>query len=411
MTLRPDLMFFPLDDDVVVFSEEAQCLVGLNASAALVARNLQHGLTASEIASGLASDGIAAPEDAARWVSATLDALGSNGMLADARSATVLPTVIAEEQGRATRLAKMPAFVPFEPKWEQRYRLLNVCALIRFAMLEQVPWVNSVIGHLATEDSAVPTIALDIQATRLNDGETVRSFVYRDGEPVEFVTGLNRLGPVVKGALWQSAVNAYDFLFYIHAGVVGIGESCVLLPAAPGSGKSSLTAALVHKGFGYFSDEVALIERGTFLVPPMPMALCVKSTGWDVIARYHPEIGALVSHERMDGKVVRYVPPPARAIQRTGGLVSHIVFPRYDKDAETELKPIARSDALGRLMVECLALRQRLTPANVADLIRWIAGINCYALTFSSLDEACGLISKVVGRANYKPDVPKWHNS
>jgi hypothetical protein len=81
MTLRPDLMFFPLDDDVIVFSEEAQCLIGLNASAALVARDLRDGLAASEIASGLASDGIAAPEEAARWVSATLDALGSHGML------------------------------------------------------------------------------------------------------------------------------------------------------------------------------------------------------------------------------------------------------------------------------------------------------------------------------------------
>ena len=41
-----------------------------------------------------------------------------------------------------------------------------------------------------------------------------------------------------------------------------------LLPAAAGSGKSSLTAALVHSGLGYYSDEVALIEPGTFLVCP-----------------------------------------------------------------------------------------------------------------------------------------------
>jgi hypothetical protein len=266
-------------------------------------------------------------------------------------------------------------------------------------MLEQVPWVNAVIGHLATDDHATPNIVLDIQGVGLDGAEgAIRSYLYRDGQPVELVRGLNRLGPVVKGALWQSAVNAHDFLFYIHAGVVGTGERCVLLPAAPGSGKSSLTAALVHKGFRYFSDEVALIERGSFLVPPMPMALCVKSTGWDVIARYHPEIGALDTHERMDGKVVRYVPPPAGAIQQTPALVSHIIFPRYDKDAASELKPIARSDALRRLMVECLALRQRLTPVNIGEFINWIAGIDCYILTFSSLDEASELVSQVMRR-------------
>jgi len=399
MTLRPDLMFFPLDDDVIVFSEEAQCLIGLNASAALVARDLRDGLAASEIASGLASDGIAAPEEAARWVSATLDALGSHGMLAEGGNVVAPSAGIAQEQAPAARLAKMPSFVSFEPKWEQRYRLLDVCALIRFASLEQVPWVNAVIGHLATDDSCAPTIILDVCAAKHGgDDGAVMSFIYRDGQPVEFVTALNRLGPVVKGALWQSAVNAHDFLFYIHAGVVGTGNSCVLLPAAPGSGKSSLTAALVHKGFRFLSDEVALIERGSFRVPPMPMALCVKSSGFHVIARYHPEIGTLKTHERMDGKVVRYVPPPSATIQHSSALVSHIVFPRYDKDAICELKPIARSDALGRLMVECLALRQRLTPENIAELVGWIAQIDCYALTFSSLDEACERVSQVVPR-------------
>jgi hypothetical protein len=200
----------------------------------------------------------------------------------------------------------------------------------------------------------------------------------------------------VKAALWQSAINAHDFLFYVHAGVVGTGETCVLLPAAAGSGKSSLTAALTHRGFRYFSDEVALIEPQTFLVPPMPLAFCVKSTGWDVIARYYPEIRALISHERMDGKVVRYIPPPAAAIQQMRAPVSHIIFPRYDKDGTTELKPIARSEALRRLMDECLALHQRLDQDNVGELVRWIAGIDCYALRFSSLEEAAELVAQAV---------------
>ena len=38
VTLSPDLIFFPLDDDLVVFSEQAQSLVGLNTTAAFLVR-------------------------------------------------------------------------------------------------------------------------------------------------------------------------------------------------------------------------------------------------------------------------------------------------------------------------------------------------------------------------------------
>jgi coenzyme PQQ synthesis protein D (PqqD) len=82
MKLRPDLMLFSLDDHVIAFSEEAQSLVGLNASAAFVFRNLQDAMPESEIAAALVREGLAASEDAEGWVTATLDAFHAHGMLA-----------------------------------------------------------------------------------------------------------------------------------------------------------------------------------------------------------------------------------------------------------------------------------------------------------------------------------------
>jgi hypothetical protein len=397
MTLRPDLVFLPLDDDVVVFSEAAQCLVSLNSSAALVARQLNDGVPAGKIAETIVSDGLTTPEEAAHWVTATRDALLAHNLLADEAGPEIQSTAISNAvQSRVVRLKKIPPHTSFRAAATRKYRLLNMCVLIRFSLPEQMHWVDAVIGHLTAGDDATPDIVMDIACAKLNNEDVVRTLVYRDGEPVEFVEALNQLGPVVKAALWQSAVNAYDFLFYIHAGVVGLGRSCVLLPAAAGSGKSSLTAALAHRGFDYFSDEVALIERDSFLVPPTPLALCVKSTGWDIIARYHPDLSALEVHERLDGKVVRYVPPSPHRIAKASAPVRHIIFPLYDKNAATEIKPITHSEALGRLMAECLALRQRLNSVNAGEIVRWIAGIDCYALTFSSLDEASELVSAVV---------------
>src|SRR5207248_7631775 len=111
----------------------------------------------------------------------------------------------------------------------------------------------------------------------------------RDQSPYGHAPQHAHLGPLVKSLLWDSAVTAHNFLLYIHAGVVATGENCILLPASPGSGKSSLTAALVKRGFRYFSDEVSLVEPATFRVPPVPLAICVKSTGWELMARYFPQ--------------------------------------------------------------------------------------------------------------------------
>ena len=55
-----------------------------------------------------------------------------------------------------------------------------------------------------------------------------------------------------------------------------------------------------------------------------------------------------------------------------------------------------RSAAFTRLMDQCVALRHRLDHDIVKGIIQWIAGIDCYALTFSSLDEAVALVEQTL---------------
>jgi hypothetical protein len=400
--LRSDLALLPLDGEMVVFSEEAQCLVGLNATAALVFLELRRGTPLSQLPGLVASQGHVEPKEAKNWVAATLESLSSHGLMLDDRASPALPIAVPGEDPRyaALRIAFIPPYKPAKRLIERRYRLLEARALIRFAHPAQVRLVHAVLGHLATDEEFEPTVVLEIHAREHQQGgRHLRSNIYRDGVPIGSAARLSGLAPMVKGALWQTAVNGHEFLFYIHAGVVGTGENCILLPAAAGSGKSSLTAALTHSGFRYFSDEVALINRGTFQVPPMPLAICTKNTGWELMARYYPNIHALPVHIREDDKMVRYIPPPAGVACQSPASVSHIFFPRYDAAATNELKPIARSEALGRLMAECMALREPLNQTNAQELVQWIGGIDCYSLTFSSLDEAVALIKEVAAPA------------
>ncbi len=395
MTLRPDLAFFPLDDDLVVFSQAAQSLVGLNPTAAFLARKLREGMPISQLAGALTSELAVAPEAADSWVTSTLEALGSHGLLADGHAPASPSSEILEGEARRRRQSEMPAYEPFEPQAEGRYRLLGTCALIRYGHTAQMRMVDAVIGHLKSEESTAYNLTIDISATHWGDRQ-ISSNIYCDGKRDDHAEKLSKLGPLVKSALWVTAVNSYDFLLNLHAGVVAKGASCILLPATSGSGKSSITAALTHSGFRYLSDEVGLIERGTFRVPAVPLAIGVKITGWDLMSRYYPEIETLPVHRRNDGKVVRYLPPRPATVQTEPGLISHIFFPRYAQGEMTRLEPLSRSLAFTRLMDQCVALRHRLDRDNVRDMICWIAKIDCYSLTFSSLDEAVGLVEQTL---------------
>jgi hypothetical protein len=396
MNLRPDLDFFPLDDELVVFSQEAQSLVGLNAAAAFLVRKLKDATPATALAAALSAEFGLEPDTADDWVASTLEALSSHDLLDDGRSSAFLvPADVAEGQARKRRQAEMPSYQPFEVEVEAHYRLLETTALVRYATKAQMRMVDAVIGHLKLEGAASPDLVIEIAAAPWGENQ-LASNIYRDQQPEDKAEKLSKLGPLVKSALWVTAVNSYDFLLNLHAGVVTNGKSGILLPAASGSGKSSLTAALTHAGFRYLSDEVGLIERGTFRVPPVPLAVCVKAKGWNLMSRYFPEIATLPIHLRNDDKVVRYLPPRPASVQSEPAFISHIIFPRYAKAEKTMLQPLSRSAGFTRLMDQCLALSRRLDRDNVGDMIRWIAKIDCYALTFSSLDEAVALVQRAV---------------
>ncbi len=391
-------MFLPLDGELVIFSEEAQSLFGLNDSAAFVVQKLREGATRTTLVHALTSNYGVNSAEAERWIASALEALSLHSVLDDGRP----PTVPARSPGSveeaffARHAAQMPPYRPLEsPAAEKRYRLLETLVLIRFGHVAQVRLVDAAIGHLETDDNAPPDVVVEAPSMPRANRQLL-SDVYRDGKPFARAPRLSMLGPYVKGAVWQSAIDGHGFGFYIHAGVVGTAQTCILLPAAAGGGKSSLTAALVHRGYRYFSDEIALIERGTFLVPPVPVAICVKSTAWDLMARYCPMISSLPIHLREDKKWVKYVPPPSGAGAQAHAPVSRIIFPCYDSEVSTGVQPVRRTQALSKLMGECLALGDRLNPTNVVELVRWIEKINCYALTFSSLDEATDIIDSIV---------------
>ena len=378
-----DVHLFILEDEGLLYADGAQEIYAFNTAATHVWCQLEAGASPAAIAAALAATFGFADGEAARHVRDILAQWRGLGLLQG--------SVVRASEPSAPPAAETPAGLPpfaAVPGAESRhYALLGHRVRVRFGTPAQAEWVHPALAHLAV-DAGDADSRIDIVAT------SGRQLIYLDEAPFAVCQGHDQLAPIAKGVIWQRALRDADYFLNIHAGVVSDGHACTLLPAAPGSGKSSLTAALCRAGFSYFSDEVALLSPSTFEVVPVPLAMCFKREGWDLMAPYYPELAGLKTHRRGDGKAVRYLPPPAdlRPASAAPQPVRRLVFPRYAAAAETALQPIGKVAALHRMMDECLAIPVPLTVARVREMVDWVAGIDCYELPMSSLDRAVELI-------------------
>ena len=384
----PGVRLFIVDDASIVYAHAAQKLYAFNTAATFIWCGLELGQGEAEVARGLAETAGLSVDEALRRVAAALESWRDLGLLGDGVGETPRPPRRRRTRARGRPASSLPAYGAARFVDGRTYALLGAAVRVQFASVEQYDFIHPILAHLERPDAA-PTATVELIE------EAGTHHICLDGAVDNSVDGIDRIGPIVKWLVWEAAVNTHRFFLDIHAGVVGDGESVTLLPAASGSGKSSLTAALSRAGFDYFSDEIALLEEPALTVRPIPLAVCVKSTGWDLMAPFFPELRSLKSHHRGDNKIVRYVPPPAFTNGSDAGRaypVRRIIFPRYNPGVDTALKPLARVEALHRLMAECLVVPVPLTERRIARLVRWIKRIECYELPMSSLDEAVRLV-------------------
>lgn len=66
-------------------------------------------------------------------------------------------------------------------------------------------------------------------------------------------------------------------LLFVRGSVVVDGRGAHVLTGPSGAGKSTTCWGLVHRGFGYLSDELAPIRPSDLAVLPFPRALCTKA--------------------------------------------------------------------------------------------------------------------------------------
>lgn len=383
---------FLIDDEGIVYAHPRQEIYALNTAATYLWCLIEDGLSTNAILRRYATDFGVSDDTAAAHVSGVMDNLVALGLVDIPGNLAPSPAPVSKPVIDYTPPDNMPSIREAAIVAERSYKLIETEYRVRYSAANQAEWVDPILTNFAVPTvPAAPTV-VDVQ----HDAKGI--YVYRDGRPVGSCDALNALAPLIKFCLWIPAINNYDYFMNLHAGVVACGEGCLVLPAEAGSGKSSTTAALVHCGFPYLSDEVALLTEDC-TIRPLPLAMCFKSTGWDVVSGYFSEIDALPAHRRGDGKIVKYLSLPAKQRADAGRRypVKAIIFPKYTPGLPNRFEPLSKTQALDKLFGECVSIQTDLTAHKVSRLADWIKTVDCYTLEFSNLDAAAAEIRASLG--------------
>ncbi len=190
-----------------------------------------------------------------------------------------------------------------------------------------------------------------------------------------------------------------DWLLILHAGGVCWQEQGIIFPALGGSGKTTLTAALIKDGFQYINDDVIPLIRHTGELVCLSTCLSIKSGSWSILQSRYPALKDLEVFGHQQSKVKYLKPSPdlifeERLQQKI--YAKHIVLPSYQTGAEAWLEPLSSVSALQAIIEGESLLRLPLDKQDIVALIKWIEPLTCHRLTYDKLDSAVALLREFV---------------
>lgn len=147
--------------------------------------------------------------------------------------------------------------------------------------------------------------------------------------------------PMIEWGLnWCVAAHAHQYLT-IHAAVIERDGRAVVLPAPPGSGKSTLCAGLIHRGWRLLSDELALLDMNSGMIYGMARPVSLKNASIEAIRAFVPEAVMTPAVPDTAKGTVALLQPPVASVRRVRepARATWIVLPTYERDAAPVFSP------------------------------------------------------------------------
>ena len=220
-------------------------------------------------------------------------------------------------------------------------------------------WVSPAVGEVALRGASQATSSVDLRRSRAVCGIPTDVDIVRAG--VDVYSMLTISAALLLGRMRRALVHA-------GATVAPDGRAWLLVGDSH-AGKSTTVVNLITAGWHYLSDDQVVLsaaEQGTVMVEGWPRPFHLDE-GWT---------HGTPSGARGTVDPARLGPGEWRPTAPLGGLL----FPRVRAHAPTSLTPIARSDALGRLVRQSpWLLADRGAAAAVLALLQSAVSGGCYA--------------------------------
>lgn len=198
------------------------------------------------------------------------------------------------------------------------------------------------------------------------------------------------------GLNWCIARRGHQNLM-LHSAVVEKYGKAVIFPAFPGSGKSTLSAALGLRGWRFLSDEFGLVRSRDGLLLPMPRPVPLKNESIQVIRDFASSavMGPLFPKTRKG--TVAHLKSPTESVEQNKNVVkpAMVIFPHYQKNSEVVLRTLPKHFAF--LKIATHAFNYEVMGQTGFELVRNIVNsCVCFNLTYSDLDEVIKRLDKLI---------------
>jgi len=251
-----------------------------------------------------------------------------------------------------------------------------------FPAIENAPWADL---HVRIRKSTGVRRWLKPQATFHCDGlQTFDPFPGASPLPL-FEWGCN----------WLIGRRLNDRLL-LHAGAVERDGFALVLPAMPGSGKSTLTAALSQRGWRLLSDEFGAYDPSVGMFQAVLKPIALKNESIAAVRRFAP--GAVIGPEfpKTRKGTVAHVAPNSDAVMRCSECArpGAIVLPRWEAGASSRLEPLTQSSVFPALAFNAFNY-SLLGGDGFRSVVRLVRQCLSWQLVYGDLEEALGALESI----------------